>query len=216
MGKFDAADRRSSTQSSSLIALLALSACGARRVRAARHAPIPPPSPSPVALLQKDLGAIFEAPQFERSFWSVLVRTAATNEALYALNSGEARHARVQHEDPDARRGCRSPWLGLPLRDQNSWRLAPVESGRAARRSLHRGQRRSDHQRTQRRARHPARAGAAAARGGIRKIDGRIIGDDDAFRRSADSETGGRGTTCRTAIRRRSRRSNTTKARSIS
>ena len=42
-----------------------------------------------VQQLQADLSTIFEAPQFERSFWSVLVRPADSSDDLYSLNAGK-------------------------------------------------------------------------------------------------------------------------------
>src|SRR6185503_2204562 len=62
--------------------ILAMAACGPRH---ATLAP-PPPSPSATAVLQKDLSAIFEAPEFQRSLWSVLVQPVSSESTLYALN----------------------------------------------------------------------------------------------------------------------------------
>ncbi|HUR19470.1 MAG TPA: hypothetical protein VMZ90_01595, partial [Vicinamibacterales bacterium] len=76
-----------------LVASVVLGSCGGAHVSTA---PPPPPhvaAPSPLALLQDDLTSIFGGPQFERSFWSVLVRPAAANanprETLFALNPGK-------------------------------------------------------------------------------------------------------------------------------
>lgn len=69
-----------------LIAALAASACGPK---SATVAPVPSAAPSPAQQLRADLAAIFDSPQFERSYWSVLVRRAGSNEDLYALNAGK-------------------------------------------------------------------------------------------------------------------------------
>lgn len=70
-----------------LAAVLALSGCGPRSVAVA------PPSvvstPDAAERLQADLSAIFTTPQFERSFWSVLVRPLNSSQTLYDLNSAK-------------------------------------------------------------------------------------------------------------------------------
>ena len=71
-----------------LVAVLAASACGASRTVAVTPA-ASPTTRTPVQQLQADLSAIFETPQFERSFWSVLVRPAASGDDLYSLNAGK-------------------------------------------------------------------------------------------------------------------------------
>ena len=71
-----------------LAAVLAFSACGpSRRVAAAPSTPAIPRSA--VEQLRIDLSAIFEAPQFERAIWSVLVGPADSSEALYSLNAAK-------------------------------------------------------------------------------------------------------------------------------
>jgi D-alanyl-D-alanine carboxypeptidase/D-alanyl-D-alanine-endopeptidase (penicillin-binding protein 4) len=69
-----------------LAAVLAASACGTSRTVA-----VAPPATArtPVQQLQADLSAIFDTPLFDRSFWSVLVRPAASGDDLYALNAGK-------------------------------------------------------------------------------------------------------------------------------
>jgi len=57
-----------------------MAACGPR------HATLAPSPPSATAVLQKDLSAIFEAPEFQRSLWSVLVQPVSSESTLYALN----------------------------------------------------------------------------------------------------------------------------------
>jgi D-alanyl-D-alanine carboxypeptidase/D-alanyl-D-alanine-endopeptidase (penicillin-binding protein 4) len=71
-----------------LAAATAISACGGSRTIAV--APAPPASAvSPVQKLHADLSAVFETSQFERSFWSVLVRPAGPGNDLYSLNAGK-------------------------------------------------------------------------------------------------------------------------------
>ncbi len=68
-----------------LLALLGACGCGAQRSPAL----IPSPAAAPVSAagqLQDDLSAIFNAPQFEQAFWSVLVRSADSSENLFSIN----------------------------------------------------------------------------------------------------------------------------------
>jgi serine-type D-Ala-D-Ala carboxypeptidase/endopeptidase (penicillin-binding protein 4) len=44
---------------------------------------------TPAAILRNDLSAIFTTPQFERSFWSVLIRSVGSSDDMYALNAGK-------------------------------------------------------------------------------------------------------------------------------
>jgi D-alanyl-D-alanine carboxypeptidase/D-alanyl-D-alanine-endopeptidase (penicillin-binding protein 4) len=69
-------------------AALAVSACGPSRTVAVTPS-APASARSPVEQLQADLSAIFETPQFERSFWSVLVRPAVSTGDLYSLNAAK-------------------------------------------------------------------------------------------------------------------------------
>jgi serine-type D-Ala-D-Ala carboxypeptidase/endopeptidase (penicillin-binding protein 4) len=71
-----------------LVAALAVSACGASRTVAVTPTATAT-ARTPVQQLQADLSAIFETPQFERSFWSVLVRPGASNDDLYSLNAAK-------------------------------------------------------------------------------------------------------------------------------
>ena len=50
---------------------------------------VPAGARTPVQQLHADLSAIFETPQFERSYWSVLVRPADSIDDLYSLNAGK-------------------------------------------------------------------------------------------------------------------------------
>jgi serine-type D-Ala-D-Ala carboxypeptidase/endopeptidase (penicillin-binding protein 4) len=71
-----------------LVAALAVSACGSSKTVVV--APTAPATTrTPVQQLQADLSAIFETPQFERSFWSVLVRLGASDDDLYSLNAAK-------------------------------------------------------------------------------------------------------------------------------
>jgi D-alanyl-D-alanine carboxypeptidase/D-alanyl-D-alanine-endopeptidase (penicillin-binding protein 4) len=71
-----------------LAAALAVFACGSpARVAVTPAARVA--ARTPVQQLQADLSNIFETPQFERSFWSVLVRPADSPDDLYSLNAGK-------------------------------------------------------------------------------------------------------------------------------
>jgi len=48
-----------------------------------------PPATSSHASLQQDIDAIVAAPAFERTFWGVLVRPVGRDETLYAMNAGK-------------------------------------------------------------------------------------------------------------------------------
>ena len=63
-----------------------VAACGGSRTIAVAPAP-PATTVSPAQKLHADLSAIFETSQFERSFWSVLVRPADAGNDLYSLNA---------------------------------------------------------------------------------------------------------------------------------
>ena len=65
----------------------AFAACGAPKP--ITLAPVQPPALPPIASLRSDLEAIFASPEFERSFWSVVVRPLASSDDLYALNAGK-------------------------------------------------------------------------------------------------------------------------------
>src|SRR5215470_12303294 len=42
---------------------------------------------APLALLQQDIDAVLAAPEFERGFWGVLVKSVERDETLYARNA---------------------------------------------------------------------------------------------------------------------------------
>lgn len=69
-------------------AALAVTACGAPRTIAVTPPPVAS-TPTPLHRLQADLSAIFETPEFERSFWSVLVSPADPGDSLYSLNAAK-------------------------------------------------------------------------------------------------------------------------------
>ena len=71
-----------------LAAAIAVSACGPAKTVAVTPAPSAP-GVAPAQRLQTDLSAIFETPQFERSFWSVLVAPAGPGADLYSLNAAK-------------------------------------------------------------------------------------------------------------------------------
>src|SRR4051812_13941214 len=63
-----------------LFLTVALASCGPR------HVNLTPSAPSPTVVLQKDLSALFEAPEFQHSLWSVLVQPVSSEQPLYSLN----------------------------------------------------------------------------------------------------------------------------------
>ncbi len=71
-----------------LAAAVTVSACTPPTTVAVTPA-APASTRTPVQQLQVDLSNIFETPQFERSFWSVLVRPADSPDDLYSLNAGK-------------------------------------------------------------------------------------------------------------------------------
>ena len=70
-----------------LAAAIGVSACG--QPRTAAVTPTPQPLYTSTQQLQADLASIFEAPLFERAFWSVLVRRDASDDDLYSLNAAK-------------------------------------------------------------------------------------------------------------------------------
>jgi D-alanyl-D-alanine carboxypeptidase/D-alanyl-D-alanine-endopeptidase (penicillin-binding protein 4) len=54
-----------------------------------QHVTVTPAPPSPITVLQRDLNTIFDAPEFARSLWSVLVRPIDGDTSLYSLNSSK-------------------------------------------------------------------------------------------------------------------------------
>jgi serine-type D-Ala-D-Ala carboxypeptidase/endopeptidase (penicillin-binding protein 4) len=135
---------------------------------------------SPVESLQRDLSAIFQAPEFERSTWSVLVRPAASGENLFSLNASKL-----------VMPGSNMKILTLAAAaDQLGWdyryetkivTTAPVEEGVLQGDLILVGS--GDPSISERSDEHGIlRAMAQQLRdAGIRRIDGRIIGDDGAF-----------------------------------
>ncbi len=70
-----------------LVAALGVSGCVSAKTVAV--VPSPPSTISTAYRLQADLSGIFQTPQFERSFWSVLVRPADSNDDLFSLNAAK-------------------------------------------------------------------------------------------------------------------------------
>ena len=70
-----------------LVALLAIPACAPKASLSVPTTSQPTPGPVPLDTLRNELNTIFQAPAFERSFWSVLVRQASSGQAIYELNS---------------------------------------------------------------------------------------------------------------------------------
>ena len=70
-----------------LFAALAVAGCGSATTVAV--VPATPSTISAAHRLQADLSAIFQTPQFERAFWSVLVRPADSSDDLYSLNAAK-------------------------------------------------------------------------------------------------------------------------------
>jgi serine-type D-Ala-D-Ala carboxypeptidase/endopeptidase (penicillin-binding protein 4) len=69
-----------------LAAALALSGCGPKSVTVASTVPVTATAGQD---LHADLSAIFNSPQFQRSYWSVLVRRVDSGDDLYALNAAK-------------------------------------------------------------------------------------------------------------------------------
>jgi serine-type D-Ala-D-Ala carboxypeptidase/endopeptidase (penicillin-binding protein 4) len=156
-----------------LTVLVSVSACGG-----VRHI-VAAPSP-PVESLQKDLAAIFQAPEFERSVWSVLVRPASSGDNLFSLNASKL-----------VMPGSTMKILTLAAAaDQLGWdyryetklvTAAPLDAGVLRGDLIVVGsgdpsisERSDEHGILQSIARQLREAG-------VEQIDGRIIGDDDAF-----------------------------------
>jgi D-alanyl-D-alanine carboxypeptidase/D-alanyl-D-alanine-endopeptidase (penicillin-binding protein 4) len=156
-----------------LLGLCVLSACGG-----ARHVAVTPLSP--VESLQRDLTAIFQAPEFDRSIWSVLVRPASSSENLFSLNASKL-----------VMPGSNMKILTLAAAaDQLGWdyryetkivTTAPVEAGVLLGDLIVVGS--GDPSISERSDEHGILQSMAQQLrdAGIRQIDGRIIGDDDAF-----------------------------------
>ena len=69
-----------------LVAVLTFGACGSSK-RVAAAPPIPVIPRTAIEQLHIDLSTIFEAPQFERAIWSVLVAPSDSGDPLYSLNA---------------------------------------------------------------------------------------------------------------------------------
>ena len=51
--------------------------------------PLPRPPPTAGAQLQRDIDAVLAVPALDRSYWGIVVRSAATGDTLYSLNAGK-------------------------------------------------------------------------------------------------------------------------------
>jgi D-alanyl-D-alanine carboxypeptidase/D-alanyl-D-alanine-endopeptidase (penicillin-binding protein 4) len=71
-----------------VLATLTLVQCGAP-VSVAVAPSLPATPQSSAAILRDELTAIFDTPQFEHAFWSVLVQSTASRDNLFALNAGK-------------------------------------------------------------------------------------------------------------------------------
>jgi D-alanyl-D-alanine carboxypeptidase/D-alanyl-D-alanine-endopeptidase (penicillin-binding protein 4) len=167
-----------------LLALLVFESCGSARVSVTPNPPKQATARSALALLQDDLTALFSAPQFERAFWSVVIRPAGANldadQAMFALNPGKLMMPGSNMKILTLAAAAET--LGWDYRfDTKVVTSAPVESG------VLRGDlivvgggdpsisERSDEPGVLRSLAHEL------ANQGLRIIDGRVIGDDDLF-----------------------------------
>ena len=158
--------------------LIAPAACGGK------HISVAPPPPRVAAAasdtLQQRLSAIFSAPKFERSFWSVLVQRVTANDTIFAINPGKL--VMPGSNMKILTLAAAAEVLGWDHQFETKIvTLAPVESG------VLRGDlivvgggdpgisERSDQPGVLR------ELAKQLADSGIRIIDGRIIGDDDLF-----------------------------------
>ena len=153
-----------------------LSGCGG----APRRVVSTPTLPLPVDVLQNDLRGIFESSDFNRSTWSVLVRPAAGGDTLYALNAGKlvlpGSNMKLLTLAAAAQR------LGWDYRFETRLAaLAPVESGVLEGDLFIIG---SGDPSISERSDDPGVLKALARQlhdAGVQRVDGNIIGDDDAF-----------------------------------
>jgi serine-type D-Ala-D-Ala carboxypeptidase/endopeptidase (penicillin-binding protein 4) len=74
---------------SAFVTALVIAACATPRPVTVRVPVAPEAVVSPAETLRNDLGAIFDKPQFERSFWSVIVRPVGSSQDIYTLNAGK-------------------------------------------------------------------------------------------------------------------------------
>ena len=71
-----------------LLVLLTLESCGGPK-RVSITPPRPASDNASLSSLRNDLAAIFDTHQFERSIWSVLIRPVSSDETLFAINPGK-------------------------------------------------------------------------------------------------------------------------------
>ena len=145
----------------------ALAVCGVRIARRSGRGP-PPAAPQSRAAAADSCRPTSPpsstTPQFERSFWSVLVRPADSSDNLYSLNAAKLMMPGSTMKIVTAGGGGGAARVGPSVRDESRLGRADRQR-RAARRPHRRRRRRPEHQRAQRHARHVAGHRAPAARG---------------------------------------------------
>jgi D-alanyl-D-alanine carboxypeptidase/D-alanyl-D-alanine-endopeptidase (penicillin-binding protein 4) len=130
--------------------------------------------------LQDDLAAIFGALQFERSFWSVLIRPVDSDQAVYTLNSGKL--VMPGSNMKILTLASAAELLGWDYRfETRVITTAPLASGVLAGDLIVVG---AGDPSISERSDEPGALGALARQlvdAGLRIVDGRVIGDDDLF-----------------------------------
>jgi len=170
--------------SAALCALTLLPAC------AAHHTPAVSPRPSPaVASLRADLTQVFGAPLMDRGVWGVDVRSLATGERLFSLNAGKLMMPASNMKIFTLAAAAET--LGWDYRFTTTLETTGTVSGGVLHGDLivRSNGDPTINSRGNRAATVLDEWAAALEQAGIRTIDGRIVGDDQAF----DDETLGAG-----------------------
>jgi D-alanyl-D-alanine carboxypeptidase/D-alanyl-D-alanine-endopeptidase (penicillin-binding protein 4) len=162
-----------------IVALLAFDACGEARVTVTPASP-PAATISPQPTLQDELGAIFNTPQFDRAFWSILVEPVDSDRPIFSVNAGKL--VMPGSNMKILTLAAAAQVLGWDRRfDTNVVTAAPLNSGVLGGDLIVVGggdpsiSERSDEPGTLR------AIARQLADSGLRMIDGRVIGDDDLF-----------------------------------
>jgi D-alanyl-D-alanine carboxypeptidase/D-alanyl-D-alanine-endopeptidase (penicillin-binding protein 4) len=141
----------------------------------------PRPSPEAVARLQRDLGSVFGAPLMAHAQWGVDIRSLETAEVLYQVNAGKLMMPASNMKILTL--AAAAELLGWDARFTTTLETsAPVEGGVLRGDLVVRGT--GDPTLNKRNGRGGQVLGewaAALTAAGIHEIDGRIIGDDQAF-----------------------------------